>query len=98
MDPLALCFRIKLLKSKDTHKFAASCEEANLSVICYQTIFSAQSKGILLDCAVCHCTKHDAEATKYLYTDSGTTCLMRVLNQERPVDGAVIQLEKLDLP
>lgn len=47
-----------------------------------------------LDCAVCHCTRHAAEATKYLYTDSGTTCLMRGLNQERPVDGAVILLEK----
>lgn len=40
MDSLAVCFRIKLLKSKGTHKFAACCEEANLPVICYQTIFS----------------------------------------------------------
>jgi len=46
MDPLTLCFRIKLLKSKGTHKFASACEEANLSVICYQTILSAQPKGI----------------------------------------------------
>lgn len=88
-------FRIKLLKSEGIHKFATSCEEANLSVICTKLIsepsvkafFSAYTK---LDCAVCDCTRHATEAIKYLYTDSGTTCLMRVLNQERPVDGAVI--------